>query len=176
LACQRSVVYLREQLLYEGQVTRDGQGNYSVGADFAPWANLLDFLVAEKRKRKIGETEPEEVIGWKWVDVMTETTREVPPPQHPDLDLESGHARVQFYNDCNAHGGMGWTVARNTEGELVQAKVHWSSIRDQEGFATLHNGALVSFERLEMASHMSGPDKGLKRGELRGVRLVEEAA
>lgn len=171
LACQRSVIYLRAQVICEDQV-KQGSDGYWVGPNFAPWSQLLAFLLAEKRRRQILETEPVEPLNWDWVDVMTQIN--VPPPLHPDNNLSPGYARMQFWNECNAHGGTGWGIACDDRGKLVQVKVHWSQIVGQKGFVTLYNGALVSFGYIDSLPHSGGPNSGSERYELRNVTLVEE--
>lgn len=173
LATQRKI-YLRTQVLFRGQLKQDFQGKYYVGPSFQPWSNLLGLLIAEKNRRKIVVGEPPKARGWDWVDVVPETVWPQPPPQYIDDDLPKGFARVQFWNECNSHGGAGIAVARHQDGRLFLVRIHWSALANQNGFATLSAGDLVRFKRIIETRHTGGPDQGKLRYELTGVHLIQQ--
>lgn len=172
VATQEYFNYLRIQQLYQGQVVRINDQLTVDDRYFQPWSNLLPILVDQMRRRKIGEAFGEQNAAvWPTEVAVGVIHNDPPPPKYPFDNLEPNTAVVLYYNDSQCYG---WTVV-NLQGQskfrdgLYMAKVHYTGIKGT-GFKRVNDGAIVTFSNVIECAHGAGPDIGLPRCELKGVR------
>jgi cold shock CspA family protein len=143
----------------QAKITRTSNGQLSIGnfAKSVLWEKFILGIIGNPGDIRYEELE------------VDDTPPAVLPGFNPE-ELKPGHGRVRFFN---VFDGTGIVQFKDVGGDVVEAKVHYSSLpRVERGeIRLLEEGDIVT-GTLELGTHQKGPQKGKDYFELKRVRVV----